>query len=591
MGALSSQGVVCLWVLGGVIALLLRGRAPAELVLLGALGVLVLAGAVTPEVALSGFTNLGMATVALLFVVSEGLTRHGGLRALVGWILGDGAGDGEGILARLCAPVLLASGFLNNTAVVAMLVPEVQRWSREHDVPASRLLMPMSFAAILGGTCTLMGTSTNLLVAGMASEMAGLELDLFTPTLLGAALSLTGGAFLLTVGARLMPRRGAEREVFPTYDHLTLEASVHEGSELVGRRLDQIEAARAVGLYPVEIRREGVILPAPSRDTRLRAGDLLVFAGRARALVEVSAVPGLTVEPRHSFAPGEGLEPGHTVEVVLTQRSPLVGQGIGNGRFRELYDAAVLAIAREGELVEPDERRRWVLDVGDRLLVEAGETFAARAVGPDFLLLDRARGVSASPGKRALAVAIVAGMVALAASGVVTIFEATLGAALAMLALRLLTFEQALRSVDRRVVLTIASAIGLGEALRHAGVADAAAASIVELGAGDPWWTLALVYAVTSALTQFITNNAAAVLVLPFALTSAQLLGVSAMPYVIATMMAASASFATPFGYQTNLMVYGAGNYRFTDFIRVGGPLNILCGVVVILLTPILFPF
>ena len=324
---------------------------------------------------------------------------------------------------------------------------------------------------------------------------------------------------------------------------------------------------------------------------RLRGGDELIFAGRARSLVTLCDLEGMSIDATQTFSPEMGLEPGQTVELVLTRHCPLVGKGIGNGSFRGLYDGAVLAIAREGKIIEPDTNRRWMLEVGDRLLVEVGETFAERALGQDFVILSTAREEMGHWSKRYMGGAIVVGMVLAAATGVLSIFEAALAAALAMVGVGLLTFKQALASVDRRVIVTIAAAIGLGEALRQAGVAEAAASAIVTLGAGSPWLTLALVYTVTSVLTQFITNNAAAVLVLPFALTSASVLGASPMPFVIATMMAASASFATPFGYQTNLMVYGAGGYTFQDFLRIGVPMNVICGILIILLTPYFFPF
>ena len=588
--ALTTQGWICLAVLAAVVTLLMRGKLAAEYVLLSALGVLVLSNAATPEAALSGFSNVGMATVALLFVLSEGLTRHGGLRWLVERTLGASTGP-RATLARMCLPVFAASAFLNNTAVVAMLIPEVKRWASLHKASASRLLIPLSFSAILGGTCTLMGTSTNLLIAGMAAEMSNVQLHLFTPTLLAITVGALGLGLLFVLAPLLLPNYPPEQEGFPAYDHLTLVARVEAGGPLENVRLDQIEANAAPGLFPVEIRRAGIVIPAPSKGERLRSEDRLVFAGRARSLVNLCDIDGLELEPHQSFKPEMGLKPGQTVEVVLTHHCPLVGKGIGNGNFRGLYDGAVLAIAREGRIIEPDRERRWVLDVGDRLLVEVGETFADRALGQDFVILSAASQELSHWSKRYLGAVIVVGMVAAAATGVLSIFEAALAAALAMVFAGLLTFKQALASIDRRVIVTIAAAIGLGEALRQAGVAEVAASGIVELGAGSPWLTMALVYTVTSVFTQFITNNAAAVLVLPFALTAATVLHVSPLPFIIATMFAASASFATPFGYQTNLMVYGAGGYKFSDFFRIGLPMNVAVGVLVIVLTPLFFPF
>jgi di/tricarboxylate transporter len=583
------QIVLCVVVVLAVIAGLLRGKIPAEHVLLSALGVLVLGGAVSPGEAMSGFSNEGMASVALLFIVSEGLTRHGGLKWFVAWMLR--AKYLRGQLTRMFSIIITSSSVLNNTAVVAMFVPELKRWADERDVSLSKLLIPLSYAAILGGTCTLIGTSTNLLVAGLARESAGVELGLLSLAPVGIPVALIGGLFMIVVGPMLLPSHAKVRDSSRKIEELTLAARVQPGGPLVGRRLDEISARSVVGLFPVEIEREGASIPAPSRDVRLAASDLLHFAGRARALVEVCDIEGLVLEPQHAFERSVGVDPGQTVEVVLTPRCPLVGQEIGNGRFRRQYDAAVLAIMREGQVVEPDSMQRWILSVGDRLMLEVGEQFLDRVEPHDFIILHARQQESSPVWKRALSMAMVGVMVVASALGVTSIFEAALACALGMVVLGLLSFKQALSSIDRRVIVTIAAAIGLGKAIEKTGLADLAAHKIVVLGGGNPTLSLVLVYLAASVLTQLITNNAAAVLVLPFALTAAQALDVSAMPFIIAIMFAASASFATPFGYQTNLMVYGAGNYTFGDFLRVGLPMNLLCAALVLVLIPWFFPF
>ncbi len=583
------QIVLCVVVVLAVIGGLLRGKIPAEHVLLSALGVLVLGGAVSPEEAMSGFSNEGMASVALLFVISEGLTRHGGLRWFVAWMLR--ARFLRGQLARMFSIIVTSSSMLNNTAIVAMFVPELKRWSDEHNVSLSKLLIPLSYAAILGGTCTLIGTSTNLLVAGLAQESAQIELGLLSLMPVGVPVAILGALFMIVVGPMLLPAHSATRDSSRKIEELTLAARVQPGGPLVGRRLDEISARSVVGLFPVEIERDGDLIPAPSRDVRLMGDDLLHFAGRARALVEVCEIEGLTLEPQHAFERSVGVAPGQTMEVVLTSRCPLVGQEIGNGRFRRQYDAAVLAIIREGRVVEPDAMQRWILSVGDRLMLEAGEQFLDRVDPHDFVMLHAREQIESPAWKRALSVVMVLTMVLASASGVLSIFEAALACALGMVACGLLSFKQALSSIDRRVIVTIAAAIGLGKAIEKTGLADIAAHEIVTLGGGNPTLSLVLVYLAASILTQLITNNAAAVLVLPFALTAAQALDVSAMPFIIAIMFAASASFATPFGYQTNLMVYGAGNYTFGDFLRVGLPMNLLCAALVLVLIPWFFPF
>ena len=586
----TQMGLCALMVLGIMIGLL-RGKTPAEHVLLMALGSMTILGLVSPSQALSGFANEGMASVALLFIVSEGLTRQGGLRWFVRWMLG--AKFLRGQLLRMSTLIVGLSSVLNNTAVVAMFVPELGRWAKERDVPASKLLIPLSYAAILGGTCTLIGTSTNLLVAGLVKERLGVELELMVLASVGIPAALLGVMFMVLVGPMLLPNTSNKAVGTARVEELIVAARVTMAGALVGRRLDEISARSVVGLYPVEITRGEEVIPAPSRDTRLQGGDLLIFAGRARALVEVCDIDGLELEPQHEFRKQDGLLPGQTVEAVVTPRCPLVGQEIGNGRFRKQYDAAVVAIMREGQVVEPDASQRWIPSVGDRLLLQTGEEFLERAGDHDFILLQQRpkTGDEGTAGRRALAMLTVVAMVALSAMGVVSIFEAALGASLCMVVFGVLDFKQALASIDRRVVVSIAAAIGVGKAIENTGLAEELARGIVTLGGGHAWASLVLVYLVASLLTQIITNNAAAVLVLPFALTAASELGVNAMPFVIAVMFAASASFATPFGYQTNLMVYGAGNYTMGDFLRIGLPMNLLCGLFVLVLIPFFFPF
>lgn len=585
------SALYCTVILVLMVIALLRGKRPTEHILLLALGLLTLGGLLSPTEALKGFANEGMASVALLFIVSEGLTRQGGLRWFVQWMLR--ARYLRGQLLRMSSVIVALSSILNNTAVVAMFIPEIKQWAEEHKISPSLLLIPLSYAAILGGTCTLIGTSTNLLVAGMVKEQLGLELSMLTLSGVGIPVALAGIMLMITTAPWLLPKSRKNKHKSNNIENLLLAARVPEHSILIGRRLDEISAQSILGLFPVEITRHhnSLLIPAPSRDTRLMANDLLIFAGRARALVELCNIEGLELEPQHKFRRRDGLLPGQTIEVVLTPSSPLIGQEIGNGRFRKHYDAAVLAISREGQLVEPDHRQRWTLSVGDKLLIEMGEEFLERAGARDFILLQQRPREETSFLRRMCAMGLVVMMVILGATGALSIFKAALLTVVIMVFGGMLNVKDALKSVDTQVVLTIAAAIGVGQAVENAGLARMMTSGVLMLGGDSPMLALVMVYLTASLLTQLMTNNAAVVLVLPFALTLANTLDVSVMPFIITIMFAASASFATPFGYQTNLMVYGAGNYTMSDFLRIGLPMNILCAILVLILVPLFFPF
>lgn len=423
-------------------------RVAPHLALGGALLAAVAGRLVGPWAAIEGFGNRGLLTVGVLFVVAAGLSRSGALAWLAHHMLGRSRSLGRAQL-RVVLPVLAASAFFNNTPIVAMLTPAIERWCARTGLSKRQLLIPLSYAAILGGVCTLIGTSTNLVVSGMLAAQGLPELSLFDITGVGLCVAVTGTIYLLTVGRRLLP--DAE--------------------------------------------------PAPA-----------LVAARA-----ATAGPALESEP------------------VLLLRA------------------------------------------------------AERAVAPPSAGPVGAAPTLAAPISR-IALAIFAVMVVATASGQIGVLEAALLAGGAMILSGAVPWREALRGAEVRLLIAIGASFGLGQALAQTGAARAIAERLLATAGGDPFWSLVAIYAATLVLSELVTNNAAAVIALPIALSAATALGVSYMPFVVAVMVAASAAFATPIGYQTNLIVHVAGGYRFTDFLRVGLPLNLAVGTVALFVTPLFWP-
>ncbi|MFM2090582.1 MAG: hypothetical protein RLZZ127_1071, partial [Planctomycetota bacterium] len=349
--------------------------------------------------------------------------------------------------------------------------------------------------------------------------------------------------------------------------------------------------ARTGGLNPVEIDRGDDLIPAPGPELVLHAGDRLVLAGPAAAVLGLHGVPGLSAACDHRFGSAGGRR--HLVEVVLSDRCPLIGESVGQGSFRRRYGAAIVAVARHGEAVGGVRHADWVLRPGDALLVEARSGFQSHPDRDrDFWMLTEHGAPDARPGWRAWAsLAITLAMCTAAATGLVSMLWAALTAVVAIVAARIMTVAEARASIDLQVVVAIAASFALGEALEHSGAAAGVASALISVGGESPWLALAAIYLATAITTKLITNNAAALLILPIAMATAQHLGVAWMPFVMAVMFAASASFMTPIGYATNLMVWGPGGYTFGDFLRLGGILQAVAAAVAIGLIPLIWPF
>jgi di/tricarboxylate transporter len=488
----------------------------------------------------------------------------------------------------LIFPVAGLSAFLNNTPIVAMLVPELRRWGSEHEIAPSHLMIPLSYATIVGGMCTLIGTSTNLLVDGLWAEAGHEHLGMFWITPLGVPAALAALLVIALASRKLLPERRAADLPLSDPRRFSAELVVEPGGPLVGKRLADIVVPGLGAFAPFELRRGNTLIVAPRFDEPLEAGDQLLFTAAAGEILQIQRVAGLSPIRAPEHGPS-----GTLAELVVGPNCPLVGHLVGEGSFRRQFGAAVVALAREGERSQPSPLATWTIEPGDILLVEANAEFIERhRYGRDLILVsDHGRATPHARWHAPFCVLVLIGMALAAATELTSMLVAAIAATVALLLAGVATFEELADDIEWRVLLAIVAALGLGAALADTGAAAAVARAVVGLGGDSAWVLLALIYLATMITTELVTNNAAAVLMLPIGIDTAVQAGVSELPFVAVVMIAASASFITPIGYQTNLMVFGPGGYRLTDFVRMGVPVSLAVGVTTILLAPWVFGF
>jgi len=585
------QGIVTLITLVVVLSSLALTRVSADLVLMAALAFLLISGILGPAEALAGFGNPGVITIATLYVVAAGLKETGAVQWIARQLLGHPKTE-KGAQLRMIAPTGILSAFMNNTAVVAMFIPAIQDWAQRLGIPASKLLLPLSYAAILGGTCTLIGTSTNLVVDGMLQSKLGINLGLFELAWVGIPLLLVGGSFLVLFASRILPDRGGVAEELDQVRQYGVEVEVVAPGPLVGKTIAEA-GLRALNYgYLTEIDRGGRLITAVEPDRTLQAGDRLYFVGAPECASELRRIQGLKPANGSVHKLDVANHQRCLVEVVLGPEFPALNKTIRDSQFRTRFNAVILSLSREGKRV-PGKLGDITFRMGDTLLLEASHQFAEQyRFRRDFLLVSALNDSTPPDFRRApRAMAILLLMVLVSASGLLQIMEAAFLAAAAMIVSGCITASRARRSVDLPVLLVIAASFSLGNAMTNTGAAEWVAGGLLGFGDLTPWAALALIYLLTAAFTEVITNNAAAVLMFPIALALSEQLGVQFLPFAVTVMFAASASFVTPLGYQTNLMVYGPGRYQFLDYVRIGLPLSVLVGLTAIMLIPLVWSF
>ena len=572
---------------------LVRNLGPPDLLFLSGTALLALAGIITPEEAFAGFANEGMLTVAMLFVVAAGLEQTGVL-AYVGHQVLGGARSDRSALGRLASVIIPSSAFLNNTPIVAMFMPIVIDWCRRNDVAPSKLLIPLSYFAILGGTCTLIGTSTNVVVHGLLTRRGMEGMSLFEMTPLGLPYALAGVVYLMLFGRKLLPdRKELFEQLGESRREYMVDMLVQPECRLVGKTVEAAGLRNLPGLFLIEISRDDeVITPVAPNDVIL-ADDRLVFTGVVSSVVELQKITGLVpvADPAYESSPTRQLSR-RMCEAVISGDSPLIGKTIRDADFRATYGAAVVAVHRGGSRVQ-EKVGDISLQPGDTLLLQTQPHFVrAYRNDPAFYLVSDVEQWRPLRRHRAwMALVLFALLLALMSSGIVPILVGAALIAAAMVVTGCLSAGEARQSIELQVLITIAASFGIGIALEKSGAADAIANQLVYATSFfGPVVTLACVYLLTSVMTEMISNNAAAVLLFPICLETARLSGADPRPFVMALTFAASASLVTPIGYQTNMMVYGPGGYRFTDFTRVGMPLHLILLIVATALIPLIWP-
>lgn len=577
---MSPEAWIAIAVVLGTLIALVALTIPPYLILMGALTVLSVSGVLSSTEAFAGFGNTGLMTVAVMFIVAGGITSTGGVQWIVQNVLGRPSHIRSAIF-RVFAPVAGLSGFLNNTPVVATMIPAINTWCRRIDAAPSRLMIPLSYSAILGGTLTMIGTSTNLVVNGQYQDLTGEPgFGLFAITLVGLPVAVVGGLFIIFVLPRILPDRRAPT-ASESLREFTVEVAVDATGPLVGKTIEQAGLRNLRTLFLVEIGRQGTVLSAVAGEETLLGNDRLVFAGDPDAIKDLLAIRGIQPSVGDKQQPTilESRPERRLVEAVVSTNCDAVGRTLKDSRFRERYGAVVLAVSRNGQRIKGGLGSIRI-EAGDSLLMEARPGFVSKLQNSrDFLLISDLDVDRPRHDKAGLAWSLLIAAVLAAATGLLSILDAGLLAAAGMLVTRCMTPAQALRTIDLPILITIGASLGLGAALASSGAANAIAELVVSIAGDHPILLLVLIYMTVQMLTEMITNNGAAVIMVPIALSLTEQLSLAPAPYLFAVMMAASASFATPLGYQTNLMVYGPGQYRMTDFLKAGIPMNIIVGV------------
>jgi di/tricarboxylate transporter len=583
--ATSGQGLITLGVFIGAIVLFVSGRLAPEATGLLAAALLVTLGVLTPEEAVKGFGSPALITLVGLFAVASGLFRSGGLDRLRALIGSDAIRSPRRMIALMVGVVAPISGFIPNTPIVATLLPVLEGWCQRRRISPSTVLLPLSFATILGGTISLLGTSTNLLASDVSRQLGYGSLDLFSFTAIGIPVWLIGSAYIFFFSGRLLPDRGANDDdllLSLAREGYITDVLIPPGSELIGSSLHNSRLQRRFDVDVLELHRGSESFSAPLADLQLQAGDRLLLRCNRNNLLRLQQEHTITLAPVGDQEDdlrelsGATDSPQRVVEVLLPSGSALVGASVRDLRFRQRYNATMLAV-RRGNQVLRELLGRVVLQAGDVMLLQAPlDAIRGMQANNDLVLLDELEKDLPTTDRKLTGMIIAALMILLPMLKLLPLMAAVLLAMVAMVATGCLRPGELPRAIRWDVILLLGSLSCFSVAMQKTGLAEALASDLLQALQGwPPYAVLLVVFLLGQAFTEALSNGTTVVLLLPIATELAKGLGLPPMAFIFAITLAASQSFLTPIGYQTNLMVFGPGRYRFLDMARFGAPLTI----------------
>jgi di/tricarboxylate transporter len=567
-----------------------------DIVALLIMSLLLILGIISPTEGISGFSNQATVTVAAMFIISEALFKTGAVTyigKLTSTIFKRSYWLG---LVTVMFGVGFFSAFINNTPVVAIFIPILLGVAKELKVSASKLLMPMSFASMFGGVCTLIGTSTNILVSSIAEQEGQPPFSMFELAPFGVILFFIGAVYMLAVGIRLIPERRAEGDLIETFrlqEYIT-ELVLLSNSSSVGKSIKFAPLVKDIDLSIIEIQRDDEVIHLPSPEEILRANDVLRVRCDLERFKKIREREGVLLKPRYKFR-DEDIEAEDTklVEAVVALNSYSIGKSLKELQFRENFGATVLALRHRGKLMR-ETLADTELNAGDALLLEVkADRFNQLSQNPSFIITSEIKRERFRKRKLIPALLIVLGVVLTATLGIMPIVVSSIVGALLLILVGCITIEESYKAIEWRIVILLAGVLTLGIALEKTGAAKLVSELIVEyVGSwGGKVGLVSAFFLLTSLLTGVMSNNATAALLAPIAIATANSLGANPRPFLVAVMVAASASFMTPVGYQTNTLIYGPGQYRFADFLKVGTPLNLILWIAATFLIPYFWSF